>query len=77
MKRQAAHRELHSVAEEAARLGVSKGWLYGEVRAARFPHMKLGSRVLLDSAQVHEFLARQAVSVEEALKKAEADEGRW
>jgi len=26
----------------AGLLGVSKGWIYGEVRAGRIPHVKLG-----------------------------------
>ena len=77
MASRAAERRFRSVAQEADRLGVSRGWLYGEVRAGRFPHKKLGSRVLLDPAQVDEFLERQSVGIEEALKKAEADEARW
>ena len=41
------HRKLHSVSEEAERLGISKGFLYTEIREGRFPHIKLGDRVLL------------------------------
>lgn len=66
---------LRSVAEEAQRLGVSKGSLYLEIREGRFPHIKFGTRILLDPAHVDEFLARNAVSVEEALSKS--DEARW
>ena len=66
-------KELHSVAEEARRLHVSKGWLYGEIRASRFPHVKLGSRVLLDPEQVDAFLTQQEVGVEEARRQAEED----
>ena len=66
-------RQLHGVAQEARRLGVSRGWLYGEVRAGRFPHRKLGSRVLIDPAETDEFLERQAVGVEDALARASAD----
>ncbi len=47
-----AHRKLRSVSKEAERLGVSKGWLYTEIREGRFPHVKLGSRVLLDPEEV-------------------------
>ncbi len=67
------HRELRSVSEEAERLGVSKGWLYNETREGRFPHVKLGGRVLLDPAKVDEFLAARSVGVEEALHQAEED----
>ena len=63
-----AHRELRSVAKEAKRLGVSASWLYQEVRVRRFPHVRLGNRVLLDPAEVDSFLARRAVSVEQALE---------
>lgn len=66
-------RQFHSVAAEAARLGVSKTWLYAEVRAGRFPHVKLGSRVLLDPAETDDFLGRRAVAVEDALAQAEED----
>ncbi len=66
-------RKLHSVSQEAERLGVSKGWLYTETREGRFPHVKLGGRVLLDPAKVDEFLAARSVGVEEALHQAEED----
>ena len=70
-------RELHTVAQEAARLAVSKGWLYGEMKAGRFPHVRLGTRVLLDPHEVDTFLAARAVGVEEALRQAEEDELGW
>ena len=70
-------RELRTVAQEAARLGVSKGYLYTEVKARRFPHVRLGTRVLLDPQEVDAFLAARSVGVEEALRQAEADEGGW
>ena len=66
-------RHLHGVAQEARRLGISKGWLYGEIREGRFPHRKLGSRVLIDPAESDEFLDRRAVRVEDALGRAEED----
>ena len=72
-----AHRQLRSVAQEAQRLGVSKGWLYTEARAGRFPHVRLGSRILLDPSQVDAFLARRSVSVEQALEHAEEGGRRW
>ncbi len=72
-----APRQLRSVASEAKRLGVSKGWLYGEVRAGRFPHVRLGNRVLLDPADVDNFLTQRSVSVEQALERAEGDDGQW
>ena len=73
-KRICRSRELRSIAEEGARLGVSKGWLYQEVRAGRFPHVRLGSRILLDVADVDQFLRLREVTVEEAMRRAEEDE---
>ncbi len=70
-------RQLRSVVSEAKRLGVSKGWLYGEVRAGRFPHVRLGNRVLLDPAEVDAFLAERCVSVKQALERAEGNDGQW
>ncbi len=67
------HRKLHSVAEEAERLGISKGWLYTEIREGRFPHVKLRGRVLLDPEDVDQFLDRRRVTVEEALYQSEED----
>ena len=68
-------RRLHGVAAEAERLGVSKGWLYGEVREGRFPHIKLGTRVLIDPEQTDRFLAARTLGVEEALAQA-LDDGK-
>ena len=68
-----AHRKLRSVSKEAERLGVSKGWLYTEIREGRFPHVKLGSRVLLDPEEVDQFVDRCRITVEEALHQAEED----
>ncbi len=72
-----APRQLRSVRLEAKRLGVSPSWLYSEVRALRFPHVRLGNRVLLDPAEVDAFLAQSRVSVEQALERAEGDDGQW
>ena len=72
-----ASRQLRSVASEAKRLGVSKGWLYGEVRAGRFPHVRLGTRVLLNPADVDRFLALRGLSVEDALDHTEEAAPRW
>ena len=52
---------------------MSRGWLYGEIRAGRFPHMKLGSRVVLDPAETDAFLARRGLAVDDALAQAEED----
>ena len=71
------HTELHSVAQEAERLHVSKGWLYTEIRAGRFPHLRLGVRVLLDPAEVDVFLAARAIGVEEALRQIAEDTSGW
>ena len=68
-----SHAELRTVAQEANRLGVSRSYLYMEIRESRFPHVRLGSRVLLDPAQVDRFLALRAVSLEDALARREED----
>ena len=68
-----SHRKLHSVSQEAERLGVSKGFLYTEIREGRFPHVKLGDRVLLDPKEVDQFIDRCRVTVEDALHQAEED----
>ena len=65
-----APRHFCGVAEEAGRLGVSQSWLYTEIRSGRFPHKRLGARVLLDPIESDEFLERQAVGVEDALARA-------
>ena len=72
-----ALRQLRSVTSEAKRLRVSPSWLYQEIRAHRFPHVRLGNRVLLDPADVDAFLAQRCVSVEQALEHAEEDDRRW
>ena len=72
-----APRQLRSVAAEAMRLGISSSWIYQEVRSDRFPHRRLGNRVLLDPAEVDDFLARRCVSVEQALGSVEEDDRRW
>ena len=64
-------RRFHSVDTEAARLGVSKSWVYGEIRAGRFPYRRAGSRVLIDPVEVDEFLELAGVSVREATERAE------
>ncbi len=67
-------RKLHNVSQEAQRLGVSKGWLYTEIREGRFPHVRLGARVLLDPVEVDVFLAARTLGVEEALRRAQEDD---
>ena len=69
-----AHRQLRSVAQEAERIGVSPSWLYGEIRVHRFPHVRLGQRVLLDPNEVDLFLSRRTLSVDEALERVLDDE---
>ena len=70
-------RQLRSVASEAKRLGVSPSWIFQEVRADRFPHIRLGGRILLDPIDVDDFLAHRRLSVEQALERAEGDDGQW
>ena len=55
------------------RLGVSNGWLYTEIREGRFPHLKLGTRVLLDPAEVDRFIDLRRLTVEEAIHNADED----
>ncbi len=64
-------RRFHSVGVEAARLGVSSSWIYGEVRERRFPHRRARGRVLIDPAEVDEFLELTGVSAREATERAE------
>ncbi len=64
-------RRFHSVEDEAARLGVSKSWVYGEIREGRFPHRRARGRVLIDPAEVDEFLELTGVSAREATERAE------
>ena len=66
-------RRYHSVAQDAKRLGVSTGWLYTEIRGGRFPHTKLGERVLLNPEETDVFLAERAVTIESALARAVQD----
>jgi excisionase family DNA binding protein len=40
----------------AAALGVSRDWVYAEVRAGRIPHKKLGRCVRFDAAKVDDWL---------------------
>ena len=65
-------RRFHSVEDEAARLKVSRSWLYGEVRAGRLPHRRAGGRILIDPSEVDEFLELSGVSVAEAIQRAES-----
>ena len=69
-------RHLRSVAAEAERIGVSSSWLYGEIRVGRFPHIRLGNRVLLDPNEVDHFLALRTLSVEDAIERV-IDLGVW
>ncbi len=64
-------RRFHSVEDEAARLGVSKRWVYGEIRAGRFPHRRARGRVLIDPAEVDEFLELTGISARQATERAE------
>ncbi len=60
-------RNYRSVAAEAARLGVSVGWIYREIREQRFPHVPLGGRILLDPIEVDAFLRQAELNAEAAL----------
>ena len=64
-------RRFHSVDAEATRLGLSRSWLYGEIRAGRFPHRRARGRVLIDPAAVDEFLESTGTSVREAMARVE------
>lgn len=41
----------------AAQLGVSKDWVYSEVRAGRIPHVKLGRYVRFRAESIEEWIA--------------------
>ncbi len=46
--------------ELAARLGVSKSFIYAEIAAGRLPHVRLGTgRILIELAQLEEYLRRR------------------
>jgi len=57
--------ELLTVAEVAARLKVSKSWVYEHTRSRatprqeRLPHVKLGKYLRFDARRVREFLANR------------------
>ena len=40
----------------AAALGVSRDWIYAEVRAGRIPHVRLGRNVRFRSATIEDWL---------------------
>lgn len=42
--------------EVAADLGVSKDWIYAEVRAGRIPHVRLGRNVRFRAASIDEWI---------------------
>jgi excisionase family DNA binding protein len=42
----------------AADLGVSKDWVYAEVRAGRIPHVRLGRNVRFRAAAIDEWICR-------------------
>ena len=41
----------------AAMLGVSKDWIYAEVRAGRIPHVRLGRNVRFRATSIEEWIA--------------------
>jgi excisionase family DNA binding protein len=51
-------RETEDVSEAAARLGVSKVHLYDEIRAGRFPVIRIGRRVLISKSYLDSLLSR-------------------
>ena len=62
-----ANRHLHGATAEAERLGVSRSWLYTEARERRFPHVRLGGRILFDPDESDRFLEQRFLSVDDAL----------
>lgn len=58
------------VAEVAARLGVSRAHLYDEIRAGRFPYVRIGAkRVAIDEDELHSFLSLRSVTGTEAAQR--------
>ena len=63
-------RSFLGVAEVAARLGVSRAHLYDEIRAGRFPFVRVGAkRVAIDEDELHAFLSLRGVSGAEAAQR--------
>ena len=70
-RRTRAPRRFHGVVDEAARLGVSRSWLYTEIKAGRFPHCRMGTRLLIDPTEVDAFLEQSSVTASEAVERVE------
>jgi excisionase family DNA binding protein len=49
-------RQLLDADDVAAALGVSRDWVYGEVRAGRIPHVRLGRCVRFRAEVIEEWL---------------------
>lgn len=49
-----------SVAELASELGISRPTAYDLVRSDGFPHIRIGRRILVPTAALRDWLARQA-----------------
>ena len=55
----------------AERLGVSKSFVYDEIKAGRLPHLRLGQRrYVIESEQLDHYLALRRVTAEEAAANA-------
>lgn len=65
--------ELIGLRRAARRLGVTQGWLRAEAEAGRIPHLKAGTRILLDLALVERVLWRR---VERQAAQQEASDSR-
>jgi hypothetical protein len=66
-------RQYASVAEEAARLGVGETLLLEACRERRFPHRRLGRRILLLPDESDSYLEESGVTVEQALKQTRVE----
>lgn len=49
-----------SVTEAAHALGCSKNTAYDLVRSRQLPHVRIGHRIRIPTAQLHEWIDRQA-----------------
>jgi len=64
---------LLSVEEASSKLGVSPLTLRAWIRQRRLPHVKLGRRVLLDSADIEHFIAIHKIGGRSFEGRNEAD----
>ena len=66
-----------SIEQRAELLGVSVSWLYGQVRAGRYPHERHGGRILIPIDEADTFDRATRVTADDALAAVDRqDESR-